>query len=276
MATLTLLSAKGSPGVSTLTVGLALAWRAALPGRSALAVDADPAGGDFAAGILGGALPAGSGMIPLATTRGGNPIDAVAGAAVHLAPGGSAQLLAGVPDSTRAGALVLAWDILTAARADLAGEGRDLLVDAGRVDLSRSAAPWLVTTDLALLVLRPTLPAVTAAHRFVARWSASGAETSATPLEIIIVSAPSPYREREVAAAVGAPCRAVIPFDPAHARVHSEGVAPMRGFARSGYARALVGLAGALGSEFGLPADGAVEQDGPRSSTPARRPGDAR
>jgi MinD-like ATPase involved in chromosome partitioning or flagellar assembly len=275
VATITLLSAKGSPGVSTLTIGLALAWRAGLSGRSALAVDADPAGGDFAAGVLGGALPVGSGMMPLATTRGANPVDAVAGAAVHLAPDGSAQLLAGVPDSTRAGALVLAWDILAAARPDLAGQGRDLLVDAGRVDPCRSAAPWLVTTDLALLVLRPTLPAVTAAHRFVARWTAPDAETSATPLEVVIVSAPSPYREREVAAAVGAPCRAVIPFDPAHARVHSEGVAPMRGFARSGYARALVGLAGALGAEFGLPADGPVERDGPRSSVPADRFGGA-
>jgi MinD-like ATPase involved in chromosome partitioning or flagellar assembly len=276
VATFTLLSAKGSPGVSTLTVGLALAWRAALPGRSALAVDADPAGGDFAAGVLGGALPAGSRVIPLATTRGAKPVDAVAGAAVHLAPDGSAQLLAGVPDSTRAGALVLAWDILTAARPDLADQGRDLLVDAGRVDLSRSAAPWLVSTDLALLVLRPTLPAVAAAHRFVARWSAPGAETAATPLEILIVSAPSPYREREVAAAVGAPCRAVIPFDPAHARVHSEGVAPMRGFARSGYARALVGLVGGLGAEHGLPADGASQRGDYRPGAPAHGGGGAR
>ena len=55
MATFTVLSAKGSPGVSTLAVGLALAWAGAAPGRKALAVDADPIGGDFAAGVLGGA-----------------------------------------------------------------------------------------------------------------------------------------------------------------------------------------------------------------------------
>ena len=276
MAIITLLSAKGSPGVSTLAVGLALAWRSALPGRSALVVDADPAGGDFAAGVLGGALPAGSGMIPLATTRGASPVDAVAGAAVHLAPDGSAQLLAGVPDSTRAGALVLAWDILTAAGADLGRQGTDLLVDAGRVDLARTPSPWLVATDLALLVVRPTLPAVTAAHRLVARWSAPGAQTSATPLGLVIVAAPSPYREREVAAAVGAPCRAVIPFETPHARVHSEGVTPMRGFGRSGYARALLGLAGELTAEFGLAADVGVEPGGPRPSAPAHQPGGAR
>jgi hypothetical protein len=273
---ITLLSAKGSPGVSTLTVGLALAWRAALPGRSALAVDVDPAGGDFAAGVLGGALPTGSGMIPLATTRGTDAVDAVAGALVHLSPDGSAQLLAGVPDSTRAGALVLAWDILTAARPDLSAQGQDLLVDAGRVDLSRPAAPWLVSTDLALLVVRPTLPAVAAAHRVVTRWSAPGAQTAATPLQIVLVSAPSPYGEREVSSAVGAPCRAVIPFDPAGARVHSEGHAPMRGFARSGYARALVGLAGGLGTGLGLLVDGVVERDGSRPSTPAHGSGGAR
>lgn len=275
MATLTLLSAKGSPGVSTLTVGLALAWRSALPGRSALAVDADPAGGDFAAGVLGGALPAGSGMIPLATTRGVDPGDAVTGAAVHLAPDGSAQLLAGVPDSTRAGALVLAWDKIAAARPGLDDQSRDLLVDAGRVDPARTAPPWLVTADLALLVVRPTLPAVTAAHRFVAQWSAPGSETAGTALGIIIVASPSPYREREVAAAVGAPCRGVIPFDAAHARVHSEGLAPTRGFARSGYVRALLGLAAELGAALGSATDHVAEPARTRAATPAHRSGGA-
>lgn len=249
MATVTLMSAKGSPGVSALTVGLALAWSHAQPGRSALAIDADAAGGDFAAGILGGALPAGSGIIPLATSRDVDAGAAVAGAAVHLREDGSARLIAGVPDSSRAGALALAWDRIAAARPDLDGSRTDVLVDAGRVDLSRSPAPWVEEADLALLVVRPSLPAVAAAHRFVLGWTAA---VGATPsLELVVVDAPSAYRPGEVAAAIGLTCRAVIPFDPVHARVHSEGLAPGRAFGRSGYARSIAGLAQGLARGVG-------------------------
>lgn len=247
MATITLLSAKGSPGVSTLTVGLALAWPTVLSDRSALAVDADPAGGDFAAGILGGALPAGAGIIPLATSRGVDAEAAVDGAAVHLREDGSARLIAGVPDSSRAGALVLAWDRLIAARPDLVRSSTDLLVDAGRVDLSRPLGPWVSDADLCLLVVRPTLPAVTAAHRFVVAWQRASAAQRTPDLELVIVDAASPYRSGEVAAALGLACRAVVPFDASRARVHSEGLAADRSHPRSGYARAIAGLADQLG-----------------------------
>lgn len=266
VATVTLMSAKGSPGVSSLTIGLALAWPVSNPGRSVLAVDADPAGGDFAAGILGGALPAGSGMIPLATARGMDPAEAVSSAAVHLREDGSARLIAGVPDSSRAGALVLAWDRLVAARPGLDESRTDLLVDAGRVDLARAPSPWVVEADLSLLVVRPTLPAVTAAHRFVLGWTKLAEGRRTPPLELVIVDAPSPYRPGEVAAAVGVPCRAVVPFDPPRARAHSEGISGGRSFGRSGYARAIVGLAQALGRNpaGGVDAHPSVGQaDGP-------------
>jgi hypothetical protein len=253
MATVTLLSAKGSPGASTLAVGLALAWPTEVPGRSALAIDADPAGGDFAAGILGGVLPAGSGMIPLATARGLSPVNSVASAAVHLSRDGAARLLAGVPDSSRAGALKLAWDVISEARSELSGSGTDLVVDAGRLDLSRPVPPWVAEADIALLPVRPTLPAVTAARRFAAAWSAPGAATSSTQIEIIVIDAPSPYGPAEIARAVELPLGSVVPFEPAHARVHSEGQAPSRGFARSAYWRAISGLAASLGSRLQLP-----------------------
>jgi MinD-like ATPase involved in chromosome partitioning or flagellar assembly len=256
MATFTVLSAKGSPGVSTLAVGLALAWAGAAPGRKALAVDADPIGGDFAAGVLGGALPQGSGMIALATSRGVPAAEAVDAASVHLCGDGSARLLPGVPDGSRSGALVLAWDVLAGARPHLRDESVDLVVDAGRVDLSRPAMPWLTDTDHAMLLVRPTLPAVTAAHRFVATWTQVGAPTAGTPLAMVVVGAPSPYSPAEVAQAVGITCRAVIPFDPVAARVHSEGAASGRGFARSAYARAVAGLAATLGATLGAELDG--------------------
>jgi MinD-like ATPase involved in chromosome partitioning or flagellar assembly len=255
VATVTFVSAKGSPGASTLAVALALSWAPMLPGRSALAVDADPAGGDFAAGILGGAVQPSAGMLPLATSRGVVSAEAVSRATVHLRRDGTAGLIPGVPDSTRSAALSLAWDALVDARGHLDESRTDLLVDGGRVDLLGPISPWLTDTDLVLLVVRPTLPAVAAAHRFVANWSTPGARTSATPLEAVIVAAPSPYPAGEVAAAVGVPCRAVIEFDPAAARVHSEGEAPPRGFGRSGYVRSVEGLAAGLGARLGAPTE---------------------
>ena len=106
-------------------------------------------------------------------------------------------------DPARAAALELAWDTLAAARPDLDRADEDLIVDAGRVDLSRPPAPWMIDCDLALLVVRPTLPAVTAAHRFARTWRAGGAATAATPLELVVVDSPSPYAVGEVADAVG-------------------------------------------------------------------------
>jgi MinD-like ATPase involved in chromosome partitioning or flagellar assembly len=254
MAIISLLSAKGSPGATTVTVGVSMAWPGALPGRAALCVDADPVGGDTAGGVLRGTLPTTAGMLPLATSRGVRPIDAIDAASVHLRADGATRLLAGVPDAARAAALGLAWDTVTQARDELAGSDTDVLVDAGRVDLSRPLGPWLLDSVLAVLIVRPTLPAVAAARRLAADWAAAGTPSSGIPMGLVVVDAPSSYRPREVAEAVSLDLVAVIPFDPSSARVHSDGAAPGRGFARSGYARALARLAGDLGRMAGLQA----------------------
>jgi hypothetical protein len=253
VAIVSLLSAKGSPGVTTLAVGLSLAWPVARPGRRSICVDADPVGGDTAAGVLRGAAPADAGMLALATARGVAPLSAVDAAAVRLAPDDSARVIPGVPDAARSSALGLAWDVLVAA-SDQQGTpdpadpvGPDLVVDAGRVDPDGPVAPWLADSDFVALVVRPTLPAVAAAHRFAAAWSAIGAASAAVPLGLVVVDAPSDYPPGEVAAVVGADLLGVVPFDPAAARVHSDGAGPGRAFARSGYARALLRLARDIG-----------------------------
>jgi MinD-like ATPase involved in chromosome partitioning or flagellar assembly len=267
MAIISLLSAKGSPGATTVTVGVSMAWPGALPGRAALCVDADPVGGDTAGGVLRGTLPTTAGMLPLATSRGVRPIDAIDAASVHLRADGATRLLAGVPDAARAAALGLAWDTVTQARDELAGSDTDVLVDAGRVDLSRPLGPWLLDSVLAVLIVRPTLPAVAAARRLAADWAAAGTPSSGIPMGLVVVDAPSSYRPREIAEAVGIDLVAVIPFDPSSARVHSEGAAPGRGFARSGYVRALARLAGDLGRMAGLQA--------PADHVPSATPGTA-
>lgn len=257
MATISLFSAKGSPGVTTTTLGVTLAWADAVAGRSALAVDADPIGGDVASGILRGTVPTGCGVLPLATARGMGPSEAVASASVHLRRDGSAGVIPGVPDSTRAAALTLAWDVLSQAQTDLGGGGVDLLVDCGRLDAGASLAPWVVDTDLAVLVVRPRLTDVTAAHRFVTMLTSVRADDGRSAgtvgqLGLVVVEVRSAYRATEVADVLGLPLLAAVPFDFDGASVYSDGTAPPRGFTRSSYARALHGLAARLGSEVGL------------------------
>jgi hypothetical protein len=253
MSAFCLLSAKGSPGVTTTTVGLSLVW-AAVTGRRALVLDADPCGGDTAAGILRGSAPPNAGMLALATSRQLPAVEAIEAASVALDGDGCAQLVSGVPDGARAAALPLAWDRVVGSAAALEASRIDVLVDAGRHDPTRPAGPWLGEAGLAILVVRPTLPAVAAAHRLGAAWTAPESPTEGVPLELVVVEAPSPYRAREVASAVGLPLLGVLPHQPEHARVHSEGAAPGRGFARSAYVRALHQLARDLGDRNPEPA----------------------
>ncbi|HYN57048.1 MAG TPA: hypothetical protein VES03_07605 [Motilibacterales bacterium] len=243
MATISLFSAKGSPGVTTVTVALALAWATAHPGRSALAVDADPIGGDTGAGVLRGAVPTSAGILALATARGTDSRDALDSAAVHLRADGSARVVPGVPDQARSAALPLAWDVVADLRPDLHHEGVDVLVDAGRLDRAGLGSAWLAASDLGVLLVRPSLAAVMAAHRFAAAWPWAG-----VPLHLLVVDAESPYRPTEVAEAVDVPLIGVLAFDPASARVHSEGASPGRGFERSEYARCVRRVAGDLGA----------------------------
>lgn len=245
MARVTLLSAKGSPGVTTLTVALTMAWSSANPARSAIAVDADPAGGDTASGVLRGSATSPAGMLPIATSRGAEALTAIEDAAVPLRPDGTARLLPGVPDEARSAALPLAWDVISRALPDLHDSGTDLLVDAGRVGRAGLGAPWVADCEIALLVVRPTLPAVMAAHRFGAEWSAQ------VPLHLVVVDAPSPYRPSEVAEAVEVPLLGVVAFDSTSARVHSEGMRAARGFERTSYARDVVRMAREVGALAG-------------------------
>ena len=68
MALIGFTSAKGSPGVTTSALALTLCWHHAT-GRTALLVEADPAGGDIAAGYLRGSAAAHDGHAAVAAAR---------------------------------------------------------------------------------------------------------------------------------------------------------------------------------------------------------------
>lgn len=255
MAVVSLVSAKGSPGATTLAVALTLAWAHHHPDRRTVLVDADPVGGDVASGVLRGQVPTGSGMLALAAGRGQTAGALLDRAGVPLTADGAAAAVCGVPDSQRAGALAPAWAVIEAARTER--DDLDLVVDAGRLDSPVSAGEWLVRSDQVLMVVRPGLPAVTAARRLADAWAAAPA-TAVVPLQLVVVDAPSPYSPRDVAAAVGRPLLATIPFEEQHAVTYSAGAPAARGLARSRFVRAIEGLAERL--DAGLPIGPAADR----------------
>lgn len=260
MSCVALLSSKGSPGVTSLTVALCLLWGEAAAGRSAIAVDADPAGGDIAAGVLAGAAPATSGMLALATSREQDALRAVSEAAIPLRPDGTARVIPGVPDSARAPALNLAWDHLDRALPELDVSSVDVLIDCGRVDTPTLLPPWVEGADLAVMVVRSTLPAVASGRRFVDAWR-GGARTDfgsrpagppvPPPLRLVVVDIPGGYGATEVSKVLDVGLLAVIPHDPVGARAFSDGDRVRRGAHRSALHRQVRGLGARIAQELG-------------------------
>ena len=68
MALYALVSAGGSPGVTTTALALALSWPSPV-----VVAECDPSGGDVLAGLFAGHLEARSGLLALAMEAGASP-----------------------------------------------------------------------------------------------------------------------------------------------------------------------------------------------------------
>ena len=124
-----LVSAGGSPGVTTAALALSLGW----PGQVILA-ECDPSGGDILAGLFAGHMPARNGLLALAIEAGQNP-DAAAAALwpqlIELDDERGRLLLAGMSDPRQGTALAPVWPVLAAT---LAAQPADVIADCGRLD----------------------------------------------------------------------------------------------------------------------------------------------
>lgn len=151
MSLVALISAKGSPGVTTAAVALAAGWPVA---RSAVVVETDLAGGDIAA-ACGLALEPGLGSLASAG-RHGFDAAALLSHAQRLPCG--AQAVVGPLSDDEAGA---ALDTLTPNLKDaMASAAIDVLADCGRFAYDELLESVLRCSDLALVVSRPTLGAL--------------------------------------------------------------------------------------------------------------------
>jgi len=219
MAVFALLSAGGSPGVTTSALALTLGW----PSRVVLA-ECDPSGGDVLAGLLRGHLPASSGLLPLALEAGAGseiPADTLWRQLVELDEEHDRLLLAGISDPRQSAALQssLPWiaDALQAMQADV-------LADCGRLDAVADVRPVLSAASLAVLVLRPTLRQVSrAVPRIEMLTNLVGKDRV-----VILLVGDGTASGREVAKTLGVPVAGQLPEDDKTAAVLSDGLGSRR------------------------------------------------
>ncbi|MGH9248522.1 MAG: hypothetical protein ACRD0W_03255 [Acidimicrobiales bacterium] len=231
MAVVALASASGSPGVTTTALGLALLWP-----RPVLLVEADPTGGSgLLAGYFRGTKEYDAGIIELALTT-SSIGDALRDVARPI-EGTQVSYVAGTRSHTQATALRDLWAPLADPLAELESTGQDVIVDAGRLGLTGSPEPLLDAADLALLVTRTTLPALSAlrswadvAQRPTLDWHQAG---------VLLVGEGKPYGAREVSTVVNLPVVASIADDPESAAVFYRGATPPRKFETGALTRSL-------------------------------------
>lgn len=194
-------SVKGSPGVTTTVMALAVVWPA---GPRVLLVEGDPAGGDVQSWWGRSDTP---GLVTLAAAARRGTGDALVWAHAQRLPGGL-EVLVGPAGTDQARA---AWTVL-ANRAGplfdaLACDPRVLaIVDAGRLDPGSPALGLLDYAGLCLVVTRPRLPDL--AH--VAARLPTLTRTGAAGL---VLMGTGPYRAAEVEAALGVPVLGELPAD---------------------------------------------------------------
>jgi hypothetical protein len=235
MAVLALTSAKGAPGVSTAALAMTLLWP-----RSALLVEADPAGSSALAGYLQGTVDHSRGLLGLAMAhRRGELREALWTQTVPLnssAPGAQKRwLLPGISDAAQGASTAGLWGPLAAVLASLDDEGVDVLVDAGRAGSAQPPTALLRQADLVLLVLGSSLPAIAATRARLGLLTEELGPPSApagtqSRMRLLLIGESRPYSAREIAAALGVPLLASLAWDPANANVLTVGASPGRHF----------------------------------------------
>jgi hypothetical protein len=215
-----LVSAGGSPGVTTAAVALALGWPSA-----AIVAECDPSGGDILAGLLTGHVPCTVGLMELAIEAGrdGNAAARALGdQLIPLAADGTRMLLPGLTDPRQAAGLTSAWP---AVAATLAAQPADVIADCGRLDSSPGQPLAILTAARTVaLVLRPTIRQVWSARSRVEMLSQIGNSSRLA----LLLTGPGTHSAREVAQALGVPVAAALPDDARSAALLSDGIGGQR------------------------------------------------
>ena len=219
-----MVSAKGSPGVTTSALAVASTWP-----RPVVVVEADPFGGDVRAGLGGGEWPPGTGLMELIVDlRSLAPHAAVRRQAHQFAPHAPA-VVAGLGRAGQAASVP--WDRLATA---LKSAGCDAVADCGRFAPTDGVVPLLAACDVVIVVCRSSLRAVRAAARLVpVIQSGVGAGPLDPRVSLLVIAPGAPYPAADIAQCCRLPLLGDLPDDARSAAVWSDGAKATRGFGRS-------------------------------------------
>lgn len=246
MAILLLTSAGGSPGATTLAVGLTLTWP-----RPVLLADCDPGAHQAVlAGYLAGQGAGGRGLQRVAEAhRDRRPLrEAVLDQSLPISgEDGERQLfLPGFSRAASAGLFGGVWDDLADTFDRLGEVGYDVIVDAGRTGPHGLPGPLVERSAVTCLVLRTSLRSVMSARVHLPALTEQERLSTAGRSGLVLVGEGDPYGRREVAQALGVGVHAVVAHDPTGAAHLSDGQPRPRRFDASPLVRSLRAAAGVL------------------------------
>ncbi len=244
MAVIALISAKGSPGVTTTALAMTLSWP-----RPVLLVEADPAGGDILAGYVRGQMPMDRGLVQVAVSARHNRIAADFNSAlVDLAKPKSPVsrvLLSGLADPAQAATVGPVWDRLAAHFALLGhpDSGTDVIIDCGRLSTTFAPLPLIAAADIVLIVVRATLRSASAAKSAVAAAQVGLGAVGRDRIGLLVIEG-GEYRTGELTKALQVPLVTTIPWRPGEAAALSDGIGRIAD--SSALMRAARGVEGAI------------------------------
>lgn len=252
MAILLLASVGGSPGVTTLAVGLALTWP-----RPILLADCDPGAHQaILAGYLGGRSAGGKGLLRVAEAhRDRRPLrEAVLDQTLPLSAEEESRRLL-VPGFTKPASAIHfggVWEDLAEAFDRLGEVDMDVIIDCGRIGPSGPPAALLERSAVTAVVVTSTLRSIMSARVHLPTLRDHPRLTSADRehIGLIVVGENQPYRRSEIARALDVPVITSIAHD-RQAAVHlSDGRPRHRRFETSPLIRSIRDAASQLSSSL--------------------------
>ena len=240
MGILVLGSVSGSPGVTTLAVGLALAWP-----RQVVLADCDPGAHQAVlAGFLAGQRSGGKGLLRVAEAhRDRRPLREVILDQTLVLAEDDDHPRRFLPGFTRPGSAAIfggVWSDLVEAFDDLGALDIDVIVDAGRIGPAGLPGPLAELAAYTALVTRSDLRSVVSAQVhmpvLIEHTSHQGDDSR---LGLIVIGEGRPYHAKEIGRAIGLRPAATIPYDPVPAAHLSDGKERHRRFTGSAFNRAL-------------------------------------
>lgn len=234
MSMVTLVSAHGSPGVTTTALVLAATWP---DPRRCLLVEADSFGGVVAARFGLGDTP---GLSTLAAQTRGGFNDAAVKAHIQRLPGGLGVLVGPAsPEEAQA-----VWRDAAGPLAEWAATGSvDVVVDRGRLPPGVPPGGTPSGRSLVLVVTRPTVDQLRPASIRQAALAAAGFDAS------LLLVGDRPYGSDEVAATMRVPVAGVVAWDPSTAAALAGMAGAVRDLRRSLLVRSAATLVERLAAE---------------------------